>query len=445
MRLPSILIALLTSTCLCASADLQQQYEKAYFLETAKGQARQAAAIYKTISEAEPTPENKEAIKLSLMRLLAMAVEHKNEGVIQECHAKLLQKTGATIQELVESTEAGGTVYIPEGRYEGAIVIGKPLTLKGADRKTAILELTSDQPLIYAPSKTKVTIQSLTLTSQLETSERRDPPGCTLVARDATATVIDCDFTALGNFKRSPCAVLPIGFSTVRLEGCRFEGYEYPIQYADGAQGTVKNCVIRNPGHCGITVGNDCEVEVTGNIVTGSRFHGVRCTGGTLVVKDNLIVRNRNRGIYLGNRSAQGEISNNAIVGNGTGISSFASTEVEIRNNILVDNTHSGIDTRGTCRITVENNIFSGNKSGFVVYDGGDKLFRLKKNTFWNNGTATTDFELPNTTLEVDPKFKAPAEGSFFVGQAKVKSAKQGLTDPDLIVALWRSFSDTSR
>jgi hypothetical protein len=262
MKHQSILIALLASTGLCYSGDLQQQYEKAYFLETARGQAKQAVAIYKSISEAEPTEENKETIKLSLMRMLAMAVKYKNEEVIRECHAKLLQRTGATIQELVEATAAGGTVHIPEGRFEGAIVIGKPVTLKGADRKTSILEFTGNQPLIHAPAKTVVTIQSLTLSSQLETSERADPPGCTLVARDATATVIACDFKALGNFKRSPCAVLSAGFAKVRLEGCLFEGYEFTIQYADGAQGSVKNCIVRNPGHCGITVGNDCEVEI---------------------------------------------------------------------------------------------------------------------------------------------------------------------------------------
>ena len=83
----------------------------------------------------------------------------------------------------------------------------------------------------------------------------------------------------------------------------------------------ISDCLILNPGHCGITVYSGSTIDVARNIITGSRYHGVRSTGGTLNMHDNLIIRNKNRGIYLGNKSASGHVSNNVILGNGTGIS----------------------------------------------------------------------------------------------------------------------------
>ena len=443
MKTGTLLIAGILAAQLCTANELQQKYEKAYYLETAKGQAKQAAALYRAISEAEPTEKNKPAIKQSLLRLLHMATVRKHESTIKDCHEKLLQKTDATIQELVDATKAGGTVYIPAGKYEGTVTIGNKLTLKGENRETCILFATADRPLIHIPKRQEATLESLSLKSQMATSERSDPPAYTLVVQDAKATVIDCDFGTLGNAKRSPCAVVPMGFSEVDLRGCRFVGYEYTISYSGGAKGSVKDCIVMNPGHHGIMVGNDCEVEITGNIVTGSRYHGVRCTGGTLTVKDNLIINNRDRGIYLGNKPVQGEVSNNAIVGNGKGISSFSYTEVEIENNVILGNQRAGLDTHGSCRIEVANNIFAGNKkTGFVVYEGNNKRFRVGKNTFWENGTPSIDFKLPSSTLEADPQFTNPDKGNFAVGNSKIKSAKHGLTNPEIISNLWKKYAE---
>ncbi len=427
-------------------SELQQKYEKAYYLETAKGQAKQAAALYKAISEAEPTAENKTAIKQSLLRLLHIATVRKHESTIKECHEKLLQKTDTTIQELVDATKTGGTIYIPAGKYEGTVVLNKNMTLKGADRETCILEATSDKPLIHVPKKQTVEIETLTLKSQRETSERTDPPGCTVLAQDATVTVRDCNLVALGGSKRAPLSVFIQGFSKVQLLDCHFKGFEYPILYGEGSEGMVKGCIVQNPGHCGIMSHSNTEVTIEGNIVTGSAYHGVRSTGGTIHVKDNLIVANRNRGIYLGNKTTHGEISNNAIIENGTGISAFASADVEIGNNVILGNGFSGIDTRTYGKIQVKNNIIADNeKTGFAVFEAGSNKFKVGKNTFWNNGTPSTDFDLPSSTLEADPQFADPDSGNFSVGNSKVKSAKHGLTNPDAISTLWKKYEELTK
>jgi len=440
MKTGTMIIAILAAANLCVANELQQQYEKAYFLETAKGQTEEAIAIYKAIAEAEPRDENKTTIKQSLLRLLHMATVRKDESIIMECHEKLIGRTDTTIQELVDATKDGGTVYIPAGRHEGTITIGKKLTLKGTDRETCIMEATSDKPLIHVPKKQEVVIESLTLKSQLETSERRDPPGCALLAQDATVTVRDCRIIALGSIKRSPLGVLVQGFSEVELLDSYFKGYDNPILYGEGSEGLVKGCIVNDPGHCGFISHADSEVVIEGNVFTDSGYHGVRSTGGTIHVKNNLIINNRRCGIYLGNKSAKGEITNNAIVGNGSGISSFGSSEFDIENNVLL-NGSSGIATRGSCRLSIKNNIIAGNEeTGFAVYEGGNEKFRVGKNTFWNNGTPSTDFNLPRSTIEEDPKFEEPGAGNFAAGNKVVEKAEHGLTDPEPISRLWKKY-----
>ena len=439
MKTGTLLIAGILAAQLCTANELQQKYEKAYYLETAKGQAKQAATLYKVISEAEPTEKNKPVIKQSLLRLLHIATVRKHEATIKECHEKLLQKTDATIQELVDATKTGGTVHIPVGKHEGTVILDKKIKLKGANRETCILEATSDQPLIHVPQKQTVEIESLTLRIQRETSERTDPPGCAVLAQDSKVIIRDCAVIAPADSKRCPLGMFVQGFAEVQILNSHFVGYAYPIFYGEGSAGVVKGCTIRNPGDCGFMSHAGSEVTIEGNIFSGSEKHGVRSTGGTIHVRNNLIMRNRNRGIYLGNKTTHGEISNNAIVGNGSGISAFASADVEIENNVILGNGFSGIDTRTYGRITVKNNIIADNeKTGFAVFEEGSTKFRVGKNTFYGNGGSSADFDLPSSTLKEDPQFINPDKGDFSVGNANVKSAQHGLTNPSVISLLWK-------
>ncbi len=445
MKMGMVVVCLLAIAQVCAADDLQQRYEKAYYLETAKGQPTKAAEIYNSIIDEEVTDQNRETIKKSLLQLLHIATKQKQTETIRECQEKLLANTNTSIQDLIDIADPGTTIHIPAGTYTNTLVLGKKLKLQGVDRDTTILEATADRPLIHIQPKLKVEIESLTLKSQLATSQRTDPPGCTVLAADTIATIHDCAFIALGNNQRSPVSVLVQGFSEVQLQDCRFQGFEYPMIYSDGSKGLVKGCIVLNPGHSGFISHPGSEVTIEGNIFSGSGFHGVRSTGGTIHLKDNLIINNKNRGVYLGNKSAHGEISNNAIIGNGTGISCFASTEVGIENNLILDNAHTGMDTRGSCRIEVRDNIIAGNtKTGFAVYEGGHNKFKIGKNTFWNNGSPSTDFDLPSSTVEEDPGFADPEHGNYTVGNSSVRKAKHGLTDPDIIERLWKQYKEAN-
>ena len=56
MKMGMMVGCLLAITQICAADDLQQRYEKAYYLETAKGQTEEALEIYREIAS---TPSGK--------------------------------------------------------------------------------------------------------------------------------------------------------------------------------------------------------------------------------------------------------------------------------------------------------------------------------------------------------------------------------------------------
>lgn len=73
----SLLLAIATNTL--ADDDLSQLYEKAYFLETAKGQTEEALEIYKQIVSSDATDENRSIIIQSLERMLELHKRSRNK------------------------------------------------------------------------------------------------------------------------------------------------------------------------------------------------------------------------------------------------------------------------------------------------------------------------------------------------------------------------------
>jgi len=256
----------------------------------------------------------------------------------------------------------------------------------------------------------------------------------------------NCLLIALGNDQRCPSAIAAAGFSKVNLENCRFEGFNFTIAYSGGSEGAISDCLILNPGHCGITVYSGSTIDVARNIITGSRYHGVRSTGGTLNMHDNLIIRNKNRGIYLGNKSARGRVSNNVILGNGTGISAFAQTDVTIENNLILDSSYAGLGTRDSCRITVKNNLFQDNTRGIVLSEETGRTYvDVGQNSFWNNKTDTENLEIPPTSILVDPRLTAPEDGNFIPQAEELAANRQGLSDAEVFLHLWEKWQHVSQ
>ncbi|MHC5077324.1 MAG: right-handed parallel beta-helix repeat-containing protein [Planctomycetota bacterium] len=346
------------------------------------------------------------------------------------------------LQELISEARAGDTVIIPAGTYNKPIHILKSLTLKGASRADCIFEVTANKPAISIESRGqgRVTIQDLTIKWQLATSEKTQYPYAVSVI-DTKAEIKNCAFYPLGNFKRSPVAVNALGFSNLTISGCQFEGFEYVISYREGTEGKVEACLIRDCGHQGVMSYAGSTLRIERNVITGSQYHAVRTTGGTIFVKDNLIISNANRGIYLGNKSGKGTISNNVIMKNGTGIDGFAGSNLKIENNVIGNNSYAGIGMRNTTTLSIRNNILMNNQRGLVLFEpDGTSKNKVDKNTYCNNENDTENVTKAPDSIDTDPAFANFENGDFSLKDGPVKQQKHGLTNPEILKQLWNQW-----
>jgi len=348
------------------------------------------------------------------------------------------------LQSLIDAAKPGDTIVIPKGVHTSPININKPLTLKGKSRADCVLEVTANRPAIFVDTggKGTVTIEALTIKWQLATSDRCEHPFAVAV-KDAKAQVRNCSVLPLGNFKRCPVAIKSFGFSELTIDTCRFEGFEYTVCFGEGTKGAIQNSLVIDPGHQGISLYSGSTAKVVGNVVTGSKYHAIRSTGGALHMKDNLIINNANRGVYLGNKSAAGAIANNVIIGNGTGISGFSQSKLRIENNVIADSSYAGIGMRESCSLLIRDNIFKGNPRGLIVFkEGARGANSLRRNTFWRNETDTESLDKPADSITADPNFADPDSGDFSLTSGPALEHKQGLENPKIFKALWKRWKN---
>jgi len=367
---------------------------------------------------------------------------HKTDVQVEgESADKQVIPATKNLQSLIDAAKPGDTVTVPKGLYTEPVEINKSLTIKGESRNECIFEVTANKPAIFVDTKGKgqIVVQDLTIKWQLATSDKGIERPFALGVKDTQAEIKNCSFIPLGNFQRSPVAVRADGLTQLNISKCRFEGFEYVICYGEGTKGKTSDCLIMNCGHQGIINYTGSTLTVERNVITGSKFHAVRCTGGTLYVKDNLLINNDNRGIYLGNRSGSGTITNNLIIGNGTGIGCFARSKYEIKNNIIADSSYAGIGMEKSCLLTIQDNIFVHNERGWIMFDRGEKgANTCDRNTFWQNKADAENFEKSANSINANPDFVDPNNGDFSLRPGPALEYKQGLTNPQIFKELWK-------
>jgi hypothetical protein len=341
------------------------------------------------------------------------------------------------LQDQIDKAPAGGVVTVPKGTWTAPLRVDKPLTLRGEDPAASIIDVTSDRPALrFGHPKGEATVENLTVRWKLATSNRPTELQAAVVTKDGAVRLRNVRVAAGGNFARCPSALSADGFGAVKIENCTFDGFEFALAFGGGATADILDSVVSHPGHCGITAGPESTVHVARTIVTGSRYHGLRCTGGELNAENNLVIANKNRGFYLGNKSARGTIRDNAIIGNGTGISAFAETDSRIANNFIADCEFAGIDMRDTCRLTVERNLLVKNGRGLALFkESGKDRNTIGPNTLAGNPTPTEGFAPPPpklNTLQVEF-----AEGEFTTPQAR----DSGPSDPSALKPVWERWT----
>jgi hypothetical protein len=348
------------------------------------------------------------------------------------------------LPQQIAAAREGAVVEVPAGTTHEPIVVDRPLTLRGVSTDQSILDVTADRPALTVADKAAVTVESMIIRWQLDTSEPAGPPTA-IYAKDATLTLKNCRIIAPAGAKRCPSAVLADGFSRLTLENCTIEGFEFAVNVSGGAEAAVGDCVIRKPGHCGLSVFSDSKLTVTRCIIAESAYHALRCTGGTLIATDDLILHNKNRGIYLGNKSAQATIRGNVFLANATGISGFAQSEATIERNVFLDSTYAAIDSRDTCRLKFAANILQGNERGVVMHSQtGQHELQFGANTFWRNGVDVENLELPEEALTTDPQLAGTQSGAFGATAQTVTAAGHGLSDGSAAARLWERWRQSS-
>ncbi len=366
-------------------------------------------------------------------------------------HVKLVEaaphEPAGPLQKLIDEAPDGATVTVPKGTYVTPVEITKPLVLRGESFQECIVEVTADEPalLIDTLGRGQVTVENLTIKWQQATDGRSESPrssSSALWVKESDVLIRSCLFTPLGDNRRCPTAVRIDDHSDVTIDACRFNGFEFTVCYGPGSGGVVQNCVLINPGHQGVTGYENSTLRVERTIVVGSGYHGLRCTGGTLHARDNILVDNRVSGVYLGNKDGRGTVINNLLLRNAEGIAGFYRADFSVENNVIADSTVAGVGAWSTCRLNVRNNVFQNNATALIVYpkDSPD-INIIGRNLFWQNIANAKDCVLPADSIQADPRFADPNAGDF----SSIAARGQGLTDPQVIRQLWPRYEQARR
>ena len=345
------------------------------------------------------------------------------------------------LQKEIQDASSGETITIPAGTYTQPVVIHKRITLDG---QGATLMVEANQPAIRISTRKPVTLKNLEIQYRSETKPQQGEQPYAVYSDGGNLSIENCSFEALGTSERSPCAVLAMERSTLHIQNCTFDGFNFTVQISGESEGIVEDSLFTNPGHCGITIGADSTGALRRNIVTGSRYHGIRCTGGEIIADSNLIIANRNRGFYIGNRSATGTLSNNLIIDNATGINVFANSELDIINNVILRSSYAGLAIADTADLKIENNIIADNERGVIGFSsGGTPSVRLRgENIAFSNKTQTEGIKLPSELIGLDPEFKDPESGLFEPTAGKAEN--MGVTEPEVLQSLWNKWKQAT-
>ena len=286
-------------------------------------------------------------------------------------------------------------------------------------------------------------VHNLTIQWQLATSDKHEMPFAVAV-KDTATKIEHCNFRPLGNPQRSPVAIRSMGFSEMDVIDCDFTGFDYVVCYGEGTKGGMTDCFIRDCGHQGVILYSGAQALIQRNIITGSKYHAVRTTGGKLIMKDNLIINNSNRGVYLGNKSGSGEIVNNLLIGNASGIDGMSACKFKVANNVIMKSTYAAIAVRPYSMLDIQNNVITGNPRGIIVHQEEGKSdpvrSQIGKNLLWKNQTDFENCDSPDTIIQ-EPDFIEPGNGNFKLADTAFEGI--GLSDPKVIFDLWQKYKES--
>jgi tetratricopeptide (TPR) repeat protein len=441
MRKITILIAGLIAAHLCSANELQQQYEKAYFLETAKGQTEEALKIYRqivAIDATDTTDENRTVITKTLKRmqeiyaLVQPPIETPDQTYargIEMVHLGQKLQADTLFREALNQVDTGDTTGNPELKemlFKELLMIAvenhneKDITLyqcrliKETDWAIAdLFPAEYNAGIVHIPEgvfkgeKLHKTLENLTIEGEL-TIQGVNRDKCILI-RSKDGSLLRALNDAQATFdsltlksqirdaeKRQGCGIW-IENSAATVTNCAFIalGDNNYSPYAVGVRGysvaQFIDCYFKGYGGA-FGILDRAEVEIKNCVIQGSGT-GIKTDEKTkkLTVESCVIA---DTGYASFGSGSIINMRNNLLINNRGGISP-SMEEGEIKNNALI-NCGSGIDV-GTAgspkseRIFVHNNLVLGASEKNLFAQGDTAAISMTGNIIFNDAGIPED------------------------------------------------------
>jgi len=201
------------------------------------------------------------------------------------------------IQDAIDNSSDGDTVYVYSGIYHESIIINKSISLIGEDNSNTIIDSQDKGNAINIQSTTGVLIKNLKIT--------------------ADRKIISQDEHGMTSNPYSGIELESVTHSTIdncNISNCVSTGIDFDFTFDVHSNNiTIKNNVIRNNSH-GINIRKADNNIITNNDCSSNKNHGIYISTSNNIVINNTLFSNGNAGISIPFSSR--EITGNVIFSN---------------------------------------------------------------------------------------------------------------------------------
>lgn len=251
-----------------------------------------------------------------------------------------------SLQQAIDAAQPGDELVLEDGRFQGPVTIGKPLTLRG-EKGAAIVG--SGMGTVVTITAEDVVFSGISVSGSGSDLEALDSG--VFVARTAKRTIV---------------------------ENSRIEGNLFGIYLHGAGDSIARNNVIVGTG--------DGRLSETGNGVTVWNAPGARVTGNDISYgRDGISTNASKRNVFSGNRftnvrfamhymyTNDSEISDNISTGNSVGYAIMFSSRLKITGNISDGDRDHGLLLNYANGSTITGNTVRGHMQPASRWDGGTR------------------------------------------------------------------------
>ncbi|MDW8243027.1 MAG: right-handed parallel beta-helix repeat-containing protein [Thermogemmata sp.] len=298
------------------------------------------------------------------------------------------------LAEVIASVLSGSTIELTSSVYRLSkpLVIDKPLTLRGPEADTCILESDAEGMVLEFEASGLLVLEGITILhvgrswadgvvirdgrvairhcrfmgAVCDSTNRRGGSGLWVMGR-TVGVVADCD-----SINNELCGIALSEQVRLELNNNRCQNNkDCGIIYFGSAAGTARdNLCVENEKH-GISVGEQAQPDLESNRCQNNKWCGIAFFGSAAgTARSNFCIGNEKHGIYV-HELARPNLHNNRCENNRwCGIAFFGSAAGRACDNICIGNSYHGIGVNEQTHPELHNNRCEGNKCNGISYFG---------------------------------------------------------------------------